>query len=124
MILLRLFCNSSATSAQKAASTAAFCPPGGGEWAWRSVLLRQLAGDFYTGGGGGKAALTGLAQVGGEQTAHAAHGVDDLVAGDGVVHPGQCHVGAGDRVHRAHHVALDAGHLYQTRHWPDNKMKQ
>ena len=45
----------------------------------RSVLLCQLAGNFYAGGGGGKAALAGLAEVGGEQTAHAAHGIDDFI---------------------------------------------
>ena len=91
---------------------------------YASALLCEGLGDADAGGRGGKTALTGLPEVGGEEAAHAAHGVDDLVAGDGVVHPGQRHVGAGDCVHRTHHVALDAGHLYQTRHGVADQTQQ
>ena len=52
-----------------------------------SALLCEGLGDADTGRRGGKTALTRLPEVGGEQAAHAAHRVDDLVAGDGVVHP-------------------------------------
>ena len=48
---------------------------------YASALLCQSLRNADAGGRGGKTALTGLAEVGGEQAAHAAHGVDDLITG-------------------------------------------
>ena len=55
LILLRLFCNSSATSARKAASAAVFCPPGGGHdrysctknWFFLCSLSMRKGGRSY-----------------------------------------------------------------------------
>ena len=89
-----------------------------------AVVLSQTFRNADAGGGGGKAALASLAEVGGEQTAHAAHGVDDLIAGDGVVHARQRHIGAGDGVHRADNIPLDAGDFHQTGHGVADEAQQ
>ena len=81
-----------------------------------SGFLCQTLGDADTGRRCGKATLAGLPQIGGEQTAHAAHGINDFIAGDGVIHPRKRHIGAGNGVHGTNNIALDAGHLHQTGH--------
>ena len=83
---------------------------------WTSGFLCQTLGDADTGRRCSKAALTSLTQIRGEQTAHAAHGIDDFIAGDGVIYPRKCHIGAGNGVHGTNNIALDAGHLHQTGH--------
>ena len=45
---------------------------------YASALLCQSLRNADAGRRGGKTALTGLPEVGGEEAAHAAHGVDDL----------------------------------------------
>ena len=73
-----------------------------------SALLCEGLGDADAGRRSGKTALTRLPEVGGEQAAHAAHRVDDLITGDGVVHPGKGHIRTGDGIHCANDIPLDA----------------
>ena len=89
-----------------------------------SALLCEGLGDSDAGRRSGKTALTRLPEVGGEQTAHAAHRVDDLVAGDGVVHPGEGHIGTRNGIHCADHIPLDAGHLHEAGHGVADKAQQ
>ena len=63
-------------------------------------------------------------RVGGEQAAHAAHGVDDLITGDGVVHPGKGHIRTGDGVHGADDVPLDAGDFHEAGHGVADEAQQ
>ena len=91
---------------------------------YASALLCEGLGDADAGGRGGKTALTGLAEVGGEQAAHAAHGVDDLITGDGVVHPGKGHICTGDGVHCANDIPLDAGNFHEASHGVADEAQQ
>ena len=83
---------------------------------YASALLCEGLGDTDAGRRGGKTALTGLPEVGGEEAAHAAHGVDDLITGDGVVHPGKGHIRTGDGVHGADDIPFDAGNFHEAGH--------
>ena len=78
----------------------------GRRWAWR-----QDRPDRSRGGRG-------------EQAAHAAHGVDDLITGDGVVHPGKGHICTGDGVHRANDIPLDAGNFHEAGHGVADEAQQ
>ena len=91
---------------------------------YASALLCEGLGDAEAGGRGGKTALTGLPEVGGEEAAHAAHGVDDLITGDGVVHPGKGHIRTGDGVHGADDVPLDAGNFHEAGHGVADEAQQ
>ena len=91
---------------------------------YASALLCKGLGDADAGGRGGKTALTGLAEVGGEQAAHTAHGVDDLITGDGVVHPGKGHIRTGNGVHRANDIPLDAGNFHEAGHGVADEAQQ
>ena len=91
---------------------------------YASALLCEGLGDTDASGRGGKTALTGLPEVGGEQAAHAAHGVDDLITGDGVIHPGKGHIRTGDGVHGANDVPLDAGNFHEAGHGVADEAQQ
>ena len=76
------------------------------------------------GGGARQAADAGFPQVPAHGGADLGHRIDDLVGRDMPHHTGQRHVGGRYGIHRADHVALDAGQFHQPGHRVADKALQ
>ena len=71
--------------------------------------LFQLSAPFSD----GQAAFSGLPQGFRHRAADPAHGIDDLIGGNGTFNTGQCHLGAGGSIDGAGGISFDTGNLYQ-----------